>query len=205
MTRESPLRGLKRTLLNGLFIVAPVGLTMVMLVWLVSFIDGLLSPLASLAGRPIPGLGLLVAVALVFAAGLLGSNIFGRHLLEISEDLLLKIPVFNWVYRTVKQLSEVFSPSGKESFKSVVLVEYPRPGVYSVGFATKRVSLERDGARQDLVCVYVPTNHMYIGDFILVPAEKVITTKMTQQEGVQSVLSAGAALPDVLKAEAPKN
>jgi uncharacterized membrane protein len=205
MTKEPPLRALKRTLLNGLFIVAPLGLTVIMLAWLVSLIDGLLSPLALFAGRPIPGLGLLVAVLLVFVAGLLGSNLVGRHLLELSEELLLRIPVFNWVYRTIKQLSEVFSPEGKDSFKSVVLVEYPRPEVFSLGFVTKRVSLERDGKKKELVCVYVPTNHMYIGDFILVPADKVIATTMTQQEAVQAAISAGAALPDVLKAEAPKN
>ena len=197
-----PLRKrLQRTLLTGLFIVAPISLSLFLVLWLVALVDGLLAPLAGLIGRPVPGLGLVVALGLVFAAGVLGSNLVGQHLLELAEELLLKIPLFNWVYKTVKQMSEVFSPSGKSNFKSVVLVEYPRPGVYSMGFVTNQLTAEIGGKSQALVCVYVPTNHMYIGDSVLVPADKIITTKLSQQEGIQTAISAGASLPAVLKAK----
>ena len=199
--KVSPWRRLKRTLLTGLFIVAPISLTFILLAWFVTLVDRALGPVAAFFGHPVPGLGLVVAFLLVLAAGVLGSNLVGQQLLELTEEFLLKIPVFNWVYRTIKQLSEVLSPSGGANFKSIVLVEYPRPGVYSVGFVTNQISLEADGALRELVCVYVPTNHMYIGDSILVPPDKVIATKLTQQEGIQVVMSAGAALPALLKAQ----
>lgn len=201
--RRGPLRGLKRTLLTGLFIVAPISLSFILLAWFVALVDGLLAPVVGFIGRPVPGLGLVVAFLLVFTAGILGGNIVGRHLLEVTEELLLKIPGFSWIYRTIKQLSEAFSPS-KSSFKSVVLVEYPRPGMRQLGFVTKKVDVEGVEGAQELVCVYIPTNHMYIGDSILVPADKVLTTSLTQQEGIQAVISAGASLPAHLKVHLEK-
>lgn len=201
MRSLSPVR-LKRTLLTGLFIVGPFGLTFIVLAWIVSLIDAALAPLVGLIGRPIPGLGLVVGFLLVLAAGVVADNMVGQHLLEYAEDLALKIPVFNWLYRTIKQVSEVFSPSAKGSFRGVVLVEYPRPSCYSLGFVTNELSLETASGPEKLVCVYVPTNHMYIGDYILVPARQVITTQLTQQEGIQAAISAGAALPPVIRGQA---
>lgn len=195
MKRALAWRGVKRTFVTGLFIVAPISLTFLLLAWFVSLIDGLVAPFTG--AMPIPGLGLIIALALVLTAGVLGSNIIGQQLLEWAEDVLLKIPILNWVYRTIKQLSEVFSPAGRANFKSVVLVEYPRPGVWSMGFVTNE--LEVDGAK--LSCVYVPTNHLYIGDIVLVPQETVRHTKLTQQEGIQAAISAGASLPPQIKSK----
>ena len=109
----SAIRRLQRTMITGLFIVAPISLTFILLAWFVSMIDNVLLPVIGVIGRPVPGLGFAVAFLLVFLAGMLGSNIVGQHLLEAAEEFFLKIPVVNWVYRTIKQLSEVFSPSGK--------------------------------------------------------------------------------------------
>ncbi len=191
---------LKRTLLTGLFIVGPFSLTFILLAWFVTVIDSLVQPVLGLIGRPIPGLGIVVAFILVLIAGIVGSNIVGQHVLEYVDELFLKIPVFNWLYRTVKQVSEVFSPGSKTKFRGVVLVEYPRPGCYSLGFVTNELALDHGGQQRRLTCVYVPTNHMYIGDIIFVPSEAVIRIQMTQQEGVQAVLSAGAALGPLLRA-----
>lgn len=195
------LRRLQRLFFTGLFILAPFGLTFMLLAWLVAFIERLLAPLTGLMGRAAPGLGIITAIAIVLGAGALASNMVGQHLLDFVEEMMLRIPIFNWLYKTIKQMAEIFSPSGKNSFKSVVLVEYPRPGVYSVGFLTNEVSLEEGTAAQALVCVYVPTNHMYIGDYILVPKDKVLATPLTLQEGIQATLSAGASLPPLLKAK----
>ena len=94
-------------------------------------VDGLLSPFAfAIIGREVPGLGLVTAFTLALAAGWLASNIIGQQVLETLEDLVLHVPLLNGVYRTVKQLTEVFSPGGKAQFKSVVMVEYPRQGVF---------------------------------------------------------------------------
>lgn len=201
--RSYGLREIKRTLLTGLFIVGPFSATFLLLAWVVSLIDAAVAPLVSIFGRPIPGLGIFVALLLIWIAGMIGSNIVGQHALEFFEELLFKIPVFNWLYRTIKQVSEVFSPASKANFKGVVLVEYPRPKVYSIGFVTSTIDFERAGAKERLVAVFVPSNHMYIGDIVLVPADQVVMTKMTQQQGIQSVISAGAALPLTIKAQEP--
>jgi uncharacterized membrane protein len=201
MRKPGALRRFKRTFLTGLFVLAPFSLTFILLAWFVAALEGMLAPLTGLLGHAVPGLGLLAALLLVWLAGALASNIVGQHLLEYFEDLLLRIPGINWLYKTIKQLAEVFSPNGKNSFKSVVLVEYPRPEVFSVGFVTNEVSLGEKGRR--LLSVYIPTNHMYIGDYILVPVEEAIHLRMTLQEGVQCVISAGASLPPVLMKEGP--
>lgn len=196
-------RRLKRTLLTGFFIVAPVSLTFILLTWFVALVDSIVAPLFGFIGRPIPGLGLISALLIVLAAGVVGSNLAGQHALELAEDFLLKIPGFNWLYGTIKQMSDVFSPANHKNFSSVVIIEYPRPGVYSVGFVTGGTALESGAERRDLVAVYVPTNHMYIGDTVLVPADKVTYTDMAQQQGFQAMISAGAALPPTIRAVAP--
>ncbi len=199
MKTPSWQRRFKRTLMTGFFVVAPLSLTFILLSWFVALVDGMLSPLVGLIGRPIPGLGIAVALVLVWVAGTLASNIAGQHILEWVEDILLKIPVFNWLYRTIKQVSDVFSPASRATYRSVVLVEYPRPGVYSFGFVTNQISLEKPSGKQECVTVYIPTNHMYVGDYILVPRENLLYTTLTQQQGVQATISAGASLPEALR------
>lgn len=193
-------RSFKRTLVTGLLIIAPIGVTIFLLVSLAAMLDYFLAPLAQLLlGRRVPGIGLITLLPVVLAAGVLGSNIKGQHVLSVFEYFLLHIPVFNWLYRTIKQLTEVLSPSGALQFRSVVLVEYPRPDIHSIGFVTNRVRIARaDGSQDELASVYVPTNHIYIGDTILVPKAKLIETHMTLQEGVQCLLSAGATIPKLI-------
>lgn len=203
MTPPSWIHKLRRLLLTGFFIIAPVSLTFILLVWFVATVDRALSPFAGLLGRPVPGLGLITALLLMLAAGVLGSNIFGRHLIEFVEEWLLRIPVLNWIYRTIKQVSGVFSPESRAPGRKFVLVEYPRPGVYSLGFVTNQVALEQDGDSRELLSVYVPTNHMYVGDTILVPKAQVVNVDLTQQQGLQAVISAGASLPARLLAQGP--
>jgi uncharacterized membrane protein len=189
------VRSIKRHLVTGFLVVAPISITIFLLFWFVGWIDHMLSPVVyTFLGRHIPGFGLAVGMLLLLVVGWLSSNIMGQHLLEVIEDFLMRIPVFNWLYRTVKQLTEAFTPTGSLHFKSVVMVEYPRPGVHQLGFVTKRVEIERDGELAVNYCVYIPTNHLYIGDIVLVPAEKTFETDIPLQEGVQIFLSAGASL-----------
>ncbi|OGS38858.1 MAG: hypothetical protein A2506_07750, partial [Elusimicrobia bacterium RIFOXYD12_FULL_66_9] len=197
--KPSFLSRLKNVLLAGLFIVAPASLTFILISWLVSGIEGTLSPVVTrFIGRPVPGLGLITALLIILTAGMLGTNVFGRHIIALIEELLLKIPGFNWVYLTVKQLSTAFRPDSASDFRGVVLIEYPRPEVYSLGFVTNELTLGEGAKARRMVCVYVPTNHIYVGDHVLVPVEKVFATGLSQRDGAQAVLSAGASLPSQL-------
>lgn len=195
-----PLRDLKRYMLTGFLVIAPVSITIFLLWSFAGWLDRLLYPVVyAFLGQYIPGLGVGVGMVLLLIVGFLSTNIMGQHLLEVVEDILLRIPVFNWLYRTVKQLTEAFTPSGSLHFKSVVMVEYPRPGVHQLGFVTHETEVERAGSWVKTYCVYIPTNHLYIGDIVLVPAEKVMETDIPLQEGVQAFLSAGASLPKKIK------
>jgi len=107
-------RNLKRYFLTGILIVAPITISVYLLVWSVKILDQVLAPLfLAVFGHHIPGLGLIATILLFLLAGFLSSNIFGKHVLDIVEDMLLHIPVYNWLYRTIKQLTEVFSPTSK--------------------------------------------------------------------------------------------
>jgi len=189
---------LKRYFISGFFTVIPLGLSLLVVWSFVGGVDRTLAPVLDAAlGFHLPGLGLITGLILILAAGVLASHVVGERLLELAEDVLTRIPVFKWVYGTIKQMTEAFSPANKASFKSVVFVEYPRPGVYSLGFATGETVLDLpDGARKKLTSVYVPTNHVYIGDLIFIPTEHVVPSPMTIQQGIQAALSAGAVLPE---------
>lgn len=191
---------LQRYFVTGFFTVIPFGLSALIVWWLVAFIDNSLGPIAwTLTGRHIPGLGLASALLLVLGAGWLTTNVIGERLLEFFESVFLNIPVFKWFYGTAKQATEAFSPHKKDAFKSVVLVEYPRPGVYSIGFVTGETSLDHGGSHKHLSSVYVPSNHVYIGEVVLVPKDHLVATNMTVQQGIQAVLAAGAGLPEHIK------
>jgi uncharacterized membrane protein len=192
---------LQRYFVTGFFTVIPFGLSALIVWWLVSLVDNALAPIVwALTGRIVPGLGLLVALFTVMAAGWLTTNVIGERLLEMVEGLFLHIPVFKWFYGTAKQATEAFSPHKKDAFKSVVLVEYPRPGVYSLGFVTGETVLDLPhGAHKTLSSVYVPSNHVYIGEVVLVPKEHLHHTDLTVQQGIQAALAAGAGLPERIK------
>lgn len=192
---------LQRYFVTGFFAIIPFGLSALVAWWLVSLVDNALQPVVwAFTGRHAPGLGLIVALLTVLGVGWLTSHVMGERLLELLEELLLRVPVFKWFYGTAKQATEAFSPHKKDSFRSVVLVEYPRPGVYSLGFVTGETEAELPGGRKTLASVYVPTNHVYIGDVVLVPKEQVLPTQLSVQQGIQAALAAGAGLPERIRA-----
>jgi len=191
---------LRHYVLTGLFVTVPIGLTVLVIVWFVSFVDYTVAPiLDTFVGRHIPGLGLLTAFVFVVATGWLADQVAGQTFLDYSERVMLRIPGFNWVYRTIKQIIDAFSPDNKVAFRRVVLVEYPRSGILSIGFVTKELETElEEGAVEKRVAVYIPTNHFYLGDYVLVRPDAVFETQMSVQQGIQCCLSAGAALPQRL-------
>lgn len=196
MLRQKIQARLKRYFISGFFTLIPIGLSLLVVWSFVSAVDRTLAPVLETGfGFHLPGLGLIAAVLLILGAGVLASHVVGERLLELAEEVLVRIPVFKWVYGTIKQMTEAFSPANKASFKSVVMVEFPRPGVYSLGFATGEMLLDLPGGgRKKLISVYIPTNHVYIGDVIFVPPEQVIPSHMSVQQGIQVALSAGAIL-----------
>jgi uncharacterized membrane protein len=193
---------LKRTFLTGLVVVVPIVITALALIWLFNFLDGFLSPLLfQLLGKEIAGLGILIEIVLIFFVGLLATNVFGSRLLKFLQDLLMRIPVVKNIYPTIRQIAEVFSPSKESVFKKVVLVEYPQKGIYSLGFLTSEVSINRPPENGNYYSVYIPTNNLYLGQVALFKTNEVVFTSFTVEEGLKIILSGGTSFPPVVKSQ----
>jgi uncharacterized membrane protein len=189
----------KRKFFAGLFVLIPAVITFLVISWFFRFVDSFLEPLYfKILGYHFPGIGFISAIVIIFLVGIISTNVFGKRIIDSFELLLLKIPVLKGIYTSVKQLVEAFSPESKvSSFKKFIIVEYPRPGVYSYGFLTKDcvIKTEKDGRESCLRAVYIPTNLIYFGDIVLFPDEYIFFTDIPIDEGIKVILSGGIATP----------
>jgi uncharacterized membrane protein len=189
---------LRRSFVAGFFVTVPLVISVAALVWIFGIIDGVTAPLATrVLGREVPGLGLLITLLVVLAVGAVATNVIGRRILARGEQWLMRVPVFSTVYAPVKQLIVAFSPDNEYGFKRVVMVEDPIRG-RMIGFLTKEFALDRPGANEALVAVYVPTNHLYLGDVAIFPRTSIFFPDISVQEGVRMFLTGGMSLPDRL-------
>jgi uncharacterized membrane protein len=145
---------------------------------------------------------LALAVLLISIIGQLARNYFGKKMIEWAEAMMLRIPLFNKIYGAIKQVNEAFSGGGKDSFKTVVLVEFPGPGSYTVGFLTSEQHNEVQlKAREKVVSVFIPTTpNPTSGFLILVPESKVTRLEMSVADGLKYIVSLGALSPNFVPA-----
>ncbi len=187
---------LRRRVLTGFFVTVPLVVSVAALVWLFQLIDGFVAPLAArVVGRTVPGLGLITMGFALLVVGVLATNVFGKRLLQAGEQWLLRIPLFRTIYGPVKQLVLAFSPDNLYGFKRVVLVEYPHRGL-GLGFLTREFVLDRGRGPEPMVAVYVPTNHLYLGDIVVVPRDQVVFPDLTVEQALRIVLTGGVAFAD---------
>jgi uncharacterized membrane protein len=192
------IQWLRSRFLAGFFITGPLVISVAALYWILGKIDGLLAPVfVRIAGRELPGLGLVVTLLLVLAVGSLAANVIGRRLLARAEQWLLMIPVFRTIYAPVKQLVAAFSPDNEYGFKRVVMVAIEGRG-WVMGFLTKEFTVDRGDGPESLMAVYVPTNHLYLGDIGLFAPDRVFFPDLTVEEGVRIFLTGGMSLPQSL-------
>jgi len=164
-------------------------------VWIFGIIDGFTAPLtAQVLGRRVPGLGILITLLVILTVGAVATNVIGRRLLARAESWLMLIPVFRTIYAPVKQLVVAFSPDNEYGFKRVVLVQDPGRG-WVMGFLTKEFTVIRGGVSEAMIAVYVPTNHLYLGDVLMFPRAGATFPDLTVEEGVRIFLTGGMSLP----------
>ena len=193
------IQWLRRRFITGFFVTVPLIISVAALFWIFGVIDGFTSPFYErLLGRKVPGLGILTTAAAVLLVGVLATNVIGKRVLARAEHYLMLVPVFRTIYAPVKQLLAAFSPDNEYGFKRVALVEDPVRG-FVLGFFTKEFTLDRGEGAETLVAVYVPTNHLYLGDVVIVRRERVTFPDMTVEEGIRVFLTGGMAIPGRLE------
>lgn len=190
------MQWLRRSFIAGFFVTVPLVISVAALVWIFGIIDGFTAPMASrVLGREVPGLGILITLLVVLVVGAVATNVIGRRVLTRGEGWLMRVPVFRTVYAPVKQIVVAFSPDNEYGFKRVVMVEDPRRGM-ALGFLTKEFTVDRGKGTESLVAVYVPTNHLYLGDVAIYPRASVFFPDVTVEEGIRIFLTGGMSLPD---------
>ncbi len=202
---------LRRYLIAGLLVWLPLGATALVVKLLVGFMDRTLLLLPehyqpeALLGFTIPGLGLVLSLAVVVVTGAAVANLFGRKLVDGWEALLARIPLVRSIYGGAKQLAETLFSSTGQSFRKVVLVEFPRKGVWTVAFLTgTAIGEAQRKTGRDVVNIYVPTTPNPTGGyFIMVPREEVVELDMSVDEGLKMIISMGAVVPPTRKPARP--
>jgi uncharacterized membrane protein len=194
----------RRRLLAGFFVSVPLIISVAALLWIFGIIGSLTAPLAvgwigdddpqGVQRLLVGAVGVLATVALVFAVGVVATNVIGQRVLNRGERWLMMIPVFRTIYAPVKQLVVAFSPDNQYGFKRVVMVEDPHRG-WVMGFLTKEFTVERGAGAEAMMAVYVPTNHLYLGDIVLYPRERALFPDLSVEEGVRIFLTGGMSLP----------
>lgn len=194
---------LRRYLVAGLLVWVPVGVTILIITFLVDLMDQTLLLLpaslqpANLLGFRIPGLGIVLTVAVVLVTGMIVTNLFGRQLMRLGERILARIPVVRSIYSSVKQLTETLFSNSGQSFRKVVLVPYPHPGSWTLGFLTGVGGDEvRERLGREVLNVFVPTTpNPTSGFFLIVPREDVVDLDMSVDDGLKMLLSVGVVQP----------
>jgi uncharacterized membrane protein len=188
------MQWLRRSFIAGFFVTVPLFITVAAFVWIFRIVDGLTEPLyEQLLGRHIPGLGIVTTAVGVLVVGAVATNVIGKRVLQRAESYLLRVPVFRTIYAPVKQLVVAFSPDNEFGFKRVVMLE-DKQG-FALGFLTKEFTVDRGTGPEALVAVYVPTNHLYLGDIVICERDRTTFPDITVEEGIRIFLTGGMALP----------
>jgi uncharacterized membrane protein len=191
---------LRRSFIAGFFVTVPLFISVAALVWLFRVIDGLVGPVyIRFLDRQLPGVGIATTALVILIVGVIATNVVGKRLLQGAEELLLHVPLFRSVYAPVKQLVVAFSPDNEYGFKRVVLIEDASRGLL-LGFLTKEFTIDRGQGPEALVAVYVPTNHLYLGDILICPRDRATYPDITVEQGIRIFLTGGMALPGRIRA-----
>ncbi|MFQ6022464.1 MAG: DUF502 domain-containing protein [Acidiferrobacterales bacterium] len=194
----------RRYIIAGLLVWVPVGITWFVIKFMVDVMDTtllLLPPSVrpeNLLGFRIPGLGIVLTAIILLVTGIVVANLVGRKLVQTGERLLARIPLVRSIYSGVKQVTETMVAGTGKSFRSVVLIEYPRKGIWTLAFLTGEggVAEVEDKTAQQVTHIFVPTTpNPTSGFFLMVPTEDVLVLDMSVDDGLKMIISAGVVVP----------
>ncbi|XP_019191928.1 PREDICTED: protein LIKE COV 1-like isoform X2 [Ipomoea nil] len=185
--------------MTGCVILFPIAVTFYITWWFIHFVDSFFSPIYLQLGINIFGLGFVTSITFIFLVGVFMSSWLGASVLGLGEWFIKRMPFVRHIYNASKQISSAISPDqNTQAFKEVAIIRHPRIGEYAFGFITSSVVLQNYSGDEELCCVYVPTNHLYIGDIFLVNANDVIRPNLSVREGIEIVVSGGMSMPQIL-------
>lgn len=195
----------KKYFLSGVLVVVPIILTYLVLKVLFNAVDSILQPIIlHFFGVNIPGLGIVTTLVLILVVGLITRNLLGTQVVHLWDGLMEKMPVIRPIYSASKKLLEALTSGGTGSFKEVALIEYPRKGVYALGFVAQRVRIDIERAGQEMVTVFVPSTPTPMsGMVVFVPVEDVIWLDMTVEAGLSYIVSGGVAISKTVLTRPP--
>ena len=197
------MKRMRRYIVAGILVWLPIGVTIFLVRILVGLMDRTLVLIPQkyqpeeIIGFAIPGLGIVLTIIVLLITGVLAANIVGRSLVGLWESMLERIPVVRSVYSASKNFAEIVFSDSSQSFKKVLLVEYPRKGLYSLAFQTSSELGEVQGRTgEDVVCTFVPTTPNPTSGFIIVvPRKDVIELDMEIDEALKMIISLGVVVP----------
>ncbi len=194
---KQTLNHLKRYVFRGILAITPLALSIFVIRLLYVGIDKKVARMiAQLIGFSIPGLGILIVVLILYVIGIIASNLAGKQFFHWIEQIAKKIPLINTIYQVGKQLSDTLSLPEKQVFRKVVLVDYLKPGIWTIGFVTGTIT-DRKNNNEKLYKVFVPTPpNPTSGTMVVVKESETRDPGWTIEEALQAVISGGIIGPD---------
>lgn len=197
---------LKKYIIAGLLVWLPLAATVIIIKLVIDLLDRTILLLPdryrpeALLGFSVPGLGVILSIAILILTGMLAANLIGRRAVEMWEFILHRIPLVRTIYKSVKQIATTILASDSKSFRRVVLVEYPRKDAWSMGFLTnERVNIETGRLAGGLAAVFIPTTpNPTSGFIIMVPQSDIIELDINVEDGFKYIISMGVITPDSL-------
>lgn len=207
-SKRSFLARIRGWLIAGMLVTAPITITAWLTITIIDFVDNRVTKLIPPRYDPetylpfsVPGLGVIVVIVFLLLVGMLTTNFLGRYFLKIGEGILDRLPVVRSLYGATKQIFETVFASQSDAFREVVLIEYPRKGIWVIGFLTGAAKGEvQQNTTSDVMNVFVPTTPNPTSGFLLfVPRKDVKVLNMSVEEGLKLVVSAGIVTPDKME------
>ena len=194
--------------LTGIIVTAPIGLTFYVSLLFIGFIDSKVRNIIpvkyhydNILPFEVPGIGLLIVFIMLTFIGFLTAGIIGRYIIKLGERIIARLPIIRSVYGALKQIFESVLKTSSKSFREVVLIEYPRKGIWAIGFITGDTQGEvQEKSKDELVNVFLPTTPNPTSGFLLfVPRKDLRVLNMNVEEGIKMVISGGIVTPKFKK------
>lgn len=189
---------LRKYFITGILVLLPLVITLYVLSFVIIFLDGLLAGVvAKFLGFPLPGLGLLLTVLIVLLVGMIATNVLGKKIIDFFDHVFIRIPMVKTLYGAIKQIIDAFSVQPRDAFRRVAMVEYPRKGIYAMGFITgEGVGEIQEKTFSKVSSIFIPTTpNPTSGMLLFVPQSEIIFLDMSVEEGLKLIISGGVVNP----------